>query len=76
MNTMFQTNPKIPNNVMNLINRFKTMRNPQMLVEQMLQSNPQVNSLLQAAGGDAEKAFRDLAQQLNVDADEIINALR
>ena len=52
------------------------MSNPQTMIQQMLQRNPQVNSLIQAANGDPEKAFRDLAKHLNVDPEEIIKALQ
>ena len=79
MNSLFQQlNPtrQLPSNVMNLIKRFKSMSNPQTMIQQMLQRNPQVNSLIQAANGDPEKAFRDLAKQLNVDPEEIIKALQ
>lgn len=66
----------LPSNVMNMIKGFKNMANPQAWVQSMLQKNPQVNSLIQAANGDPEKAFRDLARQLNVDPEEIIQAMR
>ena len=52
------------------------MSNPQGMLNSMLNNNPQARSIVQAANGDYEKAFRDLAQQMNVDGDEIINLLR
>ena len=79
MNSLFQQlNPtrQLPTNMMNMIKQFKSMSNPQMMVQQMLQKNPQINSLIQAANGNPEKAFRDLARQMNVDADEIIKELQ
>ena len=66
----------LPHNVMDMIKSFKNATNPQEMIQQMLQKNPQVSSLIQAANGNPEKAFRDLAKKMNVDADEIINALR
>ena len=73
-----QLNPQnsLPNNVMNMIKTFRNMKNPQVMIQQMLQKNPQVNSLIQAANGNPEKAFRDLAKQMNVDAEQIIQALK
>ena len=79
MNNLFQQlNPtrQLPTNLTNMIKQFKSITNPQAWAQQMLQRNPQINSLIQAANGDPEKAFRDLARQLNVDADEIIKAMR
>ena len=79
MNSLFQQlNPtrQLPTNVSNMIRQFKSMSNPQGMVQQMLQKNPQVNSLIQAANGNPEKAFRDLAQQMNVDADAFIKELQ
>ena len=73
-----QLNPQgsLPNNVMNMIRTFRNMKNPQAMLQQMLQKNPQINSLIQAANGNPEKAFRDLAKQMNVDAEQIIQAMR
>ena len=79
MNSLFQQlNPtrQLPTNVRNMIRQFKSMSNPQAMVQQMLQKNPQVNSILQASNGNYEKAFRDMARKMNVDADEFIRALQ
>lgn len=79
MNSLFQQlNPtrRLPANLIDKIKQFKNMTNPQAWMQQMLQKNPQVNSLIQAANGDPEKAFRDLAKQLNIDPEEIIKALQ
>ena len=79
MNSLFQQlNPtrQLPTNITNMIKQFKSMSNPQGMVQQMLQKNPQVNSLIQAANGNPEKAFRDLAQKMNVDADAFIKELQ
>lgn len=62
---------------------FKNAKNPQMMLNQMMQSNPQVQkimqdnqSLIQANGGDAEKAFRAKAAQMGIDPDEFIASFR
>ena len=79
MNPLYkQLNPtnSLPNNVLDMIKTFRNMQNPQLMVQQILQKNPQINSLIQAANGNPEKAFRDLAKQMNVDAEQIIQAIK
>ena len=79
MNQLYkQLNPtnSLPNNVLDMIKTFRNMQNPQLMVQQILQKNPQINSLIQAANGNPEKAFRDLAKQMNVDAEQIIQAIK
>ena len=66
----------IPNGIKQTISRIKAISNPQGMLDTMLNNNPQARSIVQAANGNYEKAFRDLAQQMNVDGDEIINMLR
>lgn len=67
---------KLPNNVQMMIKMFKGMNNPQALIQQALNNNPQLKSVLDAANGDPEKAFRDMAKKMNVNPDEIINMLK
>ena len=83
MNSLFQQlNPKqslanvLPNNVTNMIRMFKTMKNPQAFIQQAMQNNPQLKSAVEMANGDYEKAFRNMAKQMNVAADEIIAMLK
>lgn len=78
MNNLYrQLNPvrQVPNNIKEMITKLKGIRNPQALVDQYIKENPQLNSLIQAANGNPEKAFRDFAKQYNIDADEIIKLL-
>lgn len=52
--------------------------NPQ-AISRMMQNNPNVQSvkkLIEENGGDAEKAFRSKANEMGIDADEFINALK
>ena len=42
----------------------------------MLQSNPQAQKILSQYGGDPEKAFRGYAQQMGVDADEVMRLIK
>ena len=83
MNNLFQQlNPKaslansLPSNTMNMIKMFKGLNNPQAFVQQAMQNNPQLKSALEAANGNPEQAFRTMAKQMNIDADEFINMLK
>ena len=74
-----QLNPlsqRLPNNALNMIKNFKAMNNPQQVVNQLLEQNPQVKSLIQASNGNPEQAFRNLAKQMNIDPDEFISMLK
>lgn len=82
MNSLFQQlHPQnqqnlLPNNLKQTVNKFKMITNPKAYVQQALNSNPQLQSLIQASGGNAEMAFRNLAKQMNVNPDDIINMLK
>ena len=67
---------RLPNNVQMMVKMFKGMKNPQALIEQALNNNPQLKSVLDAANGDPEKAFRDMAKKMNINPDEVINMLK
>ena len=57
---------------------FKSMKNPQAMVSQMLQTNPQAQQamqLIKLANGNGEQVFRDLARQKGLDPDEAIRAI-
>lgn len=65
--------------IKNMMNSIRAAGNPQAMMAQMMQNNPQfsqVMQLVQEAGGDPQKAFYSLAGKMGVDGDEIINALR
>ena len=80
MNKLFnQLNPlsqRLPNNIQQMIQMYRGLNNPQQMAQQMLQKNPQLKSLIDAAGGNPEKAFKDMAKQMNVDPDELIGMLK
>lgn len=55
------------------------MGNPQAMMQKMLENNPntaELTQLLQASGGDPEKAFRKKAEEMGLNADEIIEQLK
>ena len=58
---------------------FGMMQNPGLMLNQMFAGNPnyqQAQQLIQQSGGDARKAFYDLAQQMGVDPEQILNSIR
>lgn len=82
MNKLYQQlmgtpkSPQLTNNLKSMIDNFKMLSNPQAYVQKALKDNPQLQALIQAANGNPEKAFRDMAQRMNVNADEIIQMLK
>lgn len=58
------------------INAVKTAANPNAMVQQLLSQNPQVQKLIQQAGGDPKKAFYALAQQMGVDPEQFLAQLK
>jgi hypothetical protein len=59
-----------------MIQILKGASNPQAMAQQMLQQNPQLKSMIQMANGNPEQAFKNLAKQMNVNPDEIMNMLK
>ena len=57
-------------------NTIRSMGNPQLMLNNALQQNPQLKAILDASGGDYQKAFYTYANQLGVDGNQIINALK
>lgn len=78
-NKLFQELNKssgIPNNIRQMVNNLKMISNPQAYAMQMLKQNPQLASIVSAANGNYEQAFRNLARQMNVNPEEIISMLK
>ena len=79
MNNLYQQLNKttgIPANIKQAVANIKMLANPKAAAQKALNENPQLMSLIQAANGDPEKAFRNLAAKMNVNPDEVINMLR
>lgn len=72
---------KMPNNfnqIKNMMNVVKNARNPQMMLQNMLQQNPQIRTVMQYVnknGGDPKAAFYALAKEKGVNPEEIISML-
>ena len=58
------------------INMVKTAANPNAMVQQVLNKNPQVQQIIQQYGGDAQKAFYGMCQQMGVDPEQILSQIR
>ena len=71
-------NPILGNqpNIMQMISQFKN--NPQQLISQMFNNNPQIKQVNEWVKqyGSPENAFRQKAQEMGLNPDEIINLLK
>ena len=64
--------------IKSMMQTIRTAANPSLAMQQML-NNPQyaqVTKLIQDSGGDPQKAFYSLANQLGVDPQQILNELQ
>lgn len=62
-----------------MMNMVKMSRNPQMAMNQLMQSNPQLKQAMDfvnASGKDPKGAFYDLAQQMGVNPQDILDSLK
>ena len=62
-----------------MMNFYKTAKNPQDTLMRMMNSNPrmkQVMDYINANGGDAKTAFYKMAEEKGVDPEEILSQLR
>lgn len=60
------------NRIMQMVRAIKTMKNPEMMIKQMPQYKD-IENIIKENGGDAKSAFYNLANQMGIDPDEIIN---
>lgn len=58
-----------------MIQQIKSMGNPQALLQQMPQYK-QIMEYVNANGGDAKSAFYAKAQEMGINPDEIVKAMR
>ena len=69
----------IPPQIRQMIGMIKSAGNPQAMMAQLMQNNPQMQQAMQIVqqyGGDANKAFYALAQQKGIDPQEILDLLK
>ena len=63
----------------NVMNTMNAIRSPRTMLNQMLMQNPQMKQAIDyinANGGDPESAFYKLADEMGVDPDEVLKAMR
>lgn len=72
-------NPQLIHNLKNVMNTIQAAQNPQMMLNQMMMNNPQLKSaieLIRSNGGNMQTTFYNLAKQMNVDPQVVLNALQ
>ena len=63
----------------NMMNMMRNANNPQAMMSQIMQNNPNYNQamkIIEENGGDAKAAFYNLAEQNGVNPDDILSMLR
>ena len=66
-------------NLKQMMQMFKSASNPQLFVQNMMQSNPNathIMQLIQANGGDPKAAFYSLAKQRGINPEDFLKALQ
>ena len=69
----------IPPQIRQLAQMFRSANNPQAMINQLMQTNPQMKQVMEfvrSSGGDPKQAFYSLAQQKGVDPNTILDQLR
>lgn len=65
-----------PNTLLDMFNAVKASSNPNQAMQQMLSSNPQFQNVMgyiNQNGGDARTAFYNMAAQMGVDPNTVLN---
>lgn len=67
------------NPMLQMLNKSKPLNNnplnPQAIIQNMLNQNPQVMNLINQYGGDPKTAFYELARQKGINPDDILRML-
>ena len=73
-----QANPLLNGNVKQMANMMKYMNNPQAMLTQMAQSNPQAKQVLDLmnSGTSPKDLFYKMAEEKGVDPNEILNMFK
>ena len=70
---------QLPPQVRQMISLVRGAGNPQAMLAQVMQNSPQmkqVMEIVQQYGGDADKAFRAVAEQNGINPEEILRMIR
>ena len=76
---LMQNSQPQTNNLQQMANVIKNSRNPKAMLEQMMQSNPQIQqamNYINQNGGNAKDAFYALARQKGVDPESVLKMFR
>lgn len=76
MNNLFNQLNNIPQRNPSFLNKLKAIKNPQALLQNVIQQNPQIQVMLNAYNGDMEKTFYALAKQKGVNPQDVLNSLK
>ena len=69
----------IPPQIRQLAQLVRSASDPQAVIAQLMQTNPQMKQVMdfvRSSGGDPKRAFYSLAQQKGVNPDDILNQLK
>ena len=78
-NSSAGTVPSPQSNPMSLVQAIRTAQNPNLMLQQLARTNPNVASamsLVQRYGGDPQKAFYEEAKKKGIDPNQILGMLR
>lgn len=67
------------NNIKEMVNLIKSSKNPQAMMQSMINQNPQMKQVMQMVnknGGNPKDAFYALAKEKGVNPDDILNMLK
>ena len=59
-----------------MINNIRSMRNPQSVVMNAINQNPELKQIIDAHGGDDKNAFYAMAKQKGINPDDVLNMLK
>lgn len=64
------------NQAKQMVQTIKSCNNPQAMVNQMLEQNPQVNQIIQQYGGDPKTAFYKYAEANGINPNDILQMMK
>ena len=59
-----------------MVQTIKSCGNPQMMISQMVNQNPQINQIIQQYGGDPKTAFYKYAEANGIDPNDILRMMK
>lgn len=72
-------NPQVIQQFKSMLNQAKMAQNPQLFLNQLLMSNPQIAQVLEYIkqnGGNAQTAFYNYAKQMGLDPQMVLNTMQ